>query len=149
MKITKTNKKRIIKILVFFFAITSFSSILIYALSQNMIYFYTPTQVYNSEAPIDSNIRVGGMVKVNSVKKINNSLKVNFTVHDLEQELNVTYTGILPDLFGEGQGVVMTGKLISKKIFLAEEVLAKHDENYMPPEVADMMKEKNKEKVNK
>ena len=149
MKITKTNKKRIIKILVFFFAITSFSSILIYALSQNMIYFYTPTQVHNSEAPIDSNIRIGGMVKVNSVKKINNSLKVNFTVHDLEQELNVTYTGILPDLFGEGQGVVMTGKLISKKNFLAEEVLAKHDENYMPPEVADMMKEKNKEMFNK
>ena len=142
MKITETNKKRMIKILVFFFAISSFSALLIYAFSKNMVYFYTPTQIIKQEAPINSFIRIGGMVKVNSFKKSKDSLKVSFKIYDLNEEINVRYDGILPDLFAEGQGVVMTGKLINSNTFLANEVLAKHDENYMPPEVADMMKEK-------
>ena len=142
MKITETNKKRMIKIFVFFFAISSFSALLIYAFSKNMVYFYTPTQIIKQEAPINSFIRIGGMVKVNSFKKSKDSLKVSFTIYDLNEEINVRYDGILPDLFAEGQGVVMTGKLINSNTFLANEVLAKHDENYMPPEVADMMKEK-------
>tara|TARA_B100000900_G_scaffold119232_1_gene100585 strand:- start:314 stop:763 length:450 start_codon:yes stop_codon:yes gene_type:complete len=142
MKITETNKKRMIKIFVFFFAISSFSALLIYAFSKNMVYFYTPTQIIKQEAPINSFIRIGGMVKVNSFKKSKDSLKVSFKIYDLNEEINVRYDGILPDLFAEGQGVVMTGKLINSNTFLANEVLAKHDENYMPPEVADMMKEK-------
>ena len=142
MKITETNKKRMIKIFVFFFAISSFSALLIYAFSKNMVYFYTPTQIIKQEAPINSFIRIGGMVKVNSFKKSKDSLKVSFKVYDLNEEINVRYDGILPDLFAEGQGVVMAGKLINSNTFLANEVLAKHDENYMPPEVADMMKEK-------
>ena len=142
MKITETNKKRMIKIFVFFFAISSFSALLIYAFSKNMVYFYTPTQIIKQEAPINSFIRIGGMVKVNSFKKSKDSLKVSFKIYDLNGEINVRYDGILPDLFAEGQGVVMTGKLINSNTFLANEVLAKHDENYMPPEVADMMKEK-------
>ena len=80
------------------------------------------------------------MVKENSLVKLQDSLKVSFKIHDLEKEINVHYEGILPDLFSEGQGVVMTGKLINKNTFIASEVLAKHDENYMPPEVSDMMK---------
>jgi len=140
MKITKTNKKRIYKILIFFFAITSSIALLIYALSKNMVYFYTPTQIIKNEAPINSFIRIGGMVKENSLVKLQDSLKVSFKIHDLEKEINVHYEGILPDLFSEGQGVVMTGKLINKNTFIASEVLAKHDENYMPPEVSDMMK---------
>ena len=140
MKITRTNKKRIYKILIFFFAITSFITLLIYALSKNMVYFYTPSQIINNEAPINSFIRIGGMVKENSLTKPQNSLKVSFKIYDLEKEINVYYEGILPDLFAEGQGVVMTGKLINKNTFIASEVLAKHDENYMPPEVSDMMK---------
>jgi len=140
MKITKTNKKRIYKILIFFFAITSFITLLIYALSKNMVYFYTPTQIIKNEAPINSFIRIGGMVKENSLVKPKNSLKVSFKIHDLEKEIHVHYEGILPDLFAEGQGVVMTGKLINNNTFIASEVLAKHDENYMPPEVSDMMK---------
>ena len=143
INITSRNKKTIVKILVFFFAISSFSSLLIYALSKNMVYFYTPTQVSKNEAPLNSHIRVGGMVKVNSFAKSKDSLKVYFKIHDLDQEINVTYEGILPDLFAEGQGVVMSGKLSKNGTFVASEVLAKHDENYMPPEVADMMKEKN------
>ena len=140
MKITRTNKKRIYKILIFFFAITSFITLLIYALSKNMVYFYTPSQIIKNEAPINSFIRIGGMVKENSLTKPQNSLKVSFKIHDLKKEINVYYEGILPDLFAEGQGVVMTGKLINKNTFIASEVLAKHDENYMPPEVSDMMK---------
>jgi len=149
IKITKKNKSNIIRISVFFFAIASFSALLIYALSKNMVYFYTPTQIIKNEAPIGSFIRVGGMVKKNSVIKSKNNLKVSFKIHDLEQAINVSYEGILPDLFSEGQGVVMTGKLLNVNTFIADEVLAKHDENYMPPEVADMMKEKNKEMYKK
>jgi cytochrome c-type biogenesis protein CcmE len=143
IKITKRNKKSIIKILVFFFAIASFSTLLIYAFSKNMVYFYTPSQIVNQEAPVNTFIRVGGMVKNESVIRSKNNLKVSFVIHDTEKEINIIYEGILPDLFAEGQGVVMTGKLISDNNFLADEVLAKHDENYMPPEVADMMKNKN------
>ena len=142
MKITQTNKNRMIKVLVFFFAITAFSSLLIYAFSKNMVYFYTPSQVIIKEAPINKFIRIGGMVKIGSFKKLNDSLKVSFKIYDLNKEVNIKYEGILPDLFAEGQGVVMTGKLINENTFVANEVLAKHDENYMPPEVADMMKEK-------
>ncbi len=149
MKITETNKKRMIKIFVFFFAISSFSALLIYAFSKNMVYFYTPSQIIKQEAPINSFIRIGGMVKVNSFQKSKDSLKVTFKIYDLNEEINVKYDGILPDLFAEGQGVVMTGKLINNNTFVANEVLAKHDENYMPPEVADMMKEKNGDLSNK
>ena len=82
------------------------------------------------------------MVKKNSFLREKDSLKVSFVIHDLKQNINVIYEGILPDLFAEGQGVVMTGKLSNQNTFMADEVLAKHDENYMPPEVADMMKNK-------
>ncbi|MBT7543070.1 MAG: cytochrome c maturation protein CcmE [Gammaproteobacteria bacterium] len=140
MKITKKNKKLITKYLVLFFALSSFSAIIIYALSKNMVYFYTPTQAINNEAPINLSIRIGGMVKINSVKKSSSDLNVTFIVHDLNHKIFVHYEGILPDLFSEGQGIIMTGKLINQNNFLATEVLAKHDENYMPPEVADMMK---------
>ena len=143
IKLTKTSKNRLVKVCVFFFAVTSFSALLIYAFSKNSVYFYTPSQIIKKEAPIDTFIRVGGMVKKNSFLREKDSLKVSFVIHDLKQNINVIYECILPDLFAEGQGVVMTGKLSNQNTFMADEVLAKHDENYMPPEVADMMKEKN------
>ena len=142
IKLTKTSKKRLVKVCVFFFAVTSFSALLIYAFSKNSVYFYTPSQIIKKEAPIDTFIRVGGMVKKNSFSREKDSLKALFVIHDLKQNINVIYEGILPDLFSEGQGVVMTGKLVDQNTFMADEVLAKHDENYMPPEVADMMKNK-------
>ena len=142
IKLTKTSKKRLVKVCVFFFAVTSFSALLIYAFSKNSVYFYTPSQIIKKEAPIDTFIRVGGMVKKNSFLREKDSLKVSFVIHDLKQNINVIYEGILPDLFAEGQGVVMTGKLVNQNTFMADEVLAKHDENYMPPEVADMMNNK-------
>ena len=145
IKITKKSKKRIIRISIFFFAISSFSALLIYAFSKNMVYFYTPSQVIENEAPLEKFIRVCGMVKKGSVLRSNNNLKISFKIYDLEQQINVMYEGILPDLFAEGQGVVMTGRLINSNTFIADEVLAKHDENYMPPEVADMMEDANGE----
>ena len=113
IKITKKSKKRIIRISIFFFAISSFSALLIYAFSKNMVYFYTPSQVIEKEAPLEKFIRVGGMVKKGSVLRSNNNLKISFKIYDLEQQINVMYEGILPDLFAEGQGVVMTGRTLT------------------------------------
>jgi cytochrome c-type biogenesis protein CcmE len=102
------------------------------AFNSNLVFFFTPTQIAAGEAPRDRVFRVGGMVKTGTVKR--NNLDVAFTVTDTAKEVNVIYTGILPDLFKEGKGVVAQGSLGKDGIFLAKEVLAKHDENYMPPE---------------
>lgn len=102
------------------------------AFESNLVFFFTPSQVANGEAPTNRTFRVGGMVKEGSVARDN--LTVRFVVTDTAKEMTVTYTGILPDLFREGKGVVAQGKLGEDKVFTATEVLAKHDENYMPPE---------------
>jgi len=109
------------------------------AFNENLLYFFSPTQVLAGEAPKDHSFRLGGLVVDGSVKRDPNSLKINFDLTDTENVIQVTYEGILPDLFREGQGIVATGKLKNKSFF-ADEVLAKHDENYMPPEVADTLK---------
>ena len=110
------------------------------AFNENLLYFFSPTQVLAGEAPKDHSFRLGGLVVDGSVKRDPNSLKINFDLTDTENVIQVTYEGILPDLFREGQGIVATGKLINNNMFFADEVLAKHDENYMPPEVADTLK---------
>lgn len=102
------------------------------AFESNLVFFFTPSQIASGEAPKNRTFRVGGMVKVGTVKRDN--LTVGFVVTDTAKEVNVTYTGILPDLFREGKGVVAQGKLGANGQFTATEVLAKHDENYMPPE---------------
>ena len=112
------------------------------SLEENVVYFQSPSEIKSLTELTSKKIRVGGMVKKNSFLREKDSLKVSFVIHDLKQNINVIYEGILPDLFAEGQGVVMTGKLVNQNTFIADEVLAKHDENYMPPEVADMMKNK-------
>lgn len=106
------------------------------AFQQNMVFFFTPTQILAGEAPQGRSFRMGGMVEAGSVKRQADGMTVNFVVTDNAQRIQVQYRGILPDLFKEGKGVVAQGKLGSDKLFLAEEVLAKHDENYMPPEAA-------------
>ena len=106
------------------------------AFQENMLYFYTPDQVAAGEAPLDRSFRIGGMVADGSVQRESGSLTVNFTVTDYKSNVDVFYTGVLPDLFREGQGIVVRGQLDGNGRFTAEEVLAKHDENYMPPEVA-------------
>ena len=110
------------------------------AFEENLLYFYSPTQVESGEAPSARKIRVGGLVLAGTVQREEGSLTVQFTLSDNAAVLPVEYTGILPDLFREGQGIVALGKLNDKGTFVADEVLAKHDENYMPPEVADALK---------
>jgi cytochrome c-type biogenesis protein CcmE len=109
------------------------------AFNQNLLYYYSPTQISAGEAPDSRVFRVGGLVQNNSVKRAPGSLEVTFVLTDFQKEIPVSYTGVLPDLFREGQGVIARGKLDGSR-FVAEEVLAKHDENYMPPEVADSLK---------
>jgi len=110
------------------------------AFNDNLMFFYSPSEVAAGEAPADHPIRVGGLVTTGSVKRQENGLTVNFDITDNVKTVTVEYTGILPDLFREGQGIVARGKLDAGGVFVAEEVLAKHDENYMPPEVADALK---------
>lgn len=107
-----------------------------YALRGNINLFYPPTEVVAGKAPSDRSIRVGGMVVAGSIKRSSTDLTTTFTVTDYDAEVTISYTGILPDLFAEGEGVVAAGTLDDRGILVATEVLAKHDENYMPPEVA-------------
>jgi cytochrome c-type biogenesis protein CcmE len=109
------------------------------ALSENMNLFYSPTEIKEANINQDTLIRAGGMVKKGSIYKSTDSLKVSFTVTDYQNELIINYEGILPDLFAENAGVVVRGNLTPEGTFRAVEVLAKHDENYMPPEVAKLL----------
>ena len=110
------------------------------AFNQNLLYYYSPTQIHAGEAPDARSIRVGGLVENGSLKREPGSLEVRFTLTDFQNTIGVSYTGILPDLFREGQGIIARGKLRPDGTFVAEEVLAKHDENYMPPEVKQSLK---------
>ncbi len=115
--------------------------LVVYALSGNINLFFPPAAIARGEAPVRQPIRVGGMVVDNSVKRSNDSLQVRFELTDYEASIPVVYEGILPDLFGEGQGAVASGVLTADGEFKASEVLAKHDENYMPQEVADALEQ--------
>ena len=109
------------------------------AFNQNLLYYYSPTQVHAGEAPSSRSIRVGGLVENGSLARKPGSMEVTFVLTDYAQKVPVSYTGVLPDLFREGQGVIARGRMDGNR-FVAEEVLAKHDENYMPPEVKDSLK---------
>jgi cytochrome c-type biogenesis protein CcmE len=111
------------------------------AFRSNLVFFYTPTQIAQGEAPTGRNFRLGGLVEDNSVKRIPDGLGVTFVVTDRAKSIPVRYTGILPDLFREGRGVVAQGHLGEDGKFVATEVLAKHDENYMPPEAAEALRQ--------
>jgi cytochrome c-type biogenesis protein CcmE len=110
------------------------------AFRSNLVYFFSPSEVLEGKAPTQGLLRIGGLVEKGSLKKTRESLKVEFTVTDNSRHLTVRYDGILPDLFREGQGVIAQGRLQPDNVFLADQVLAKHDENYMPPEVAKTLK---------
>ncbi|TWC42929.1 cytochrome c-type biogenesis protein CcmE [Pseudomonas sp. SJZ079] len=111
------------------------------ALQQNINLFYSPTQIANGEAPQGTRIRAGGMVEMGSVKRSGDSLETDFVVTDGVKSVTIRYSGILPDLFREGQGIVAMGKLDAQGLLVADEVLAKHDENYMPPEVMQALEQ--------
>jgi cytochrome c-type biogenesis protein CcmE len=114
------------------------TSLVLNAFQSNLVFFFSPSQVMAKEAPTAKTFRLGGMVKEGSVKR--NGTEVSFDVTDTAQTINVKYVGILPDLFKEGKGVVAQGQLQGNGVFVAREVLAKHDENYMPPEAAEALK---------
>ena len=115
------------------------TTLVLNAFQSNMVFFFSPSQVAAHEAPRERSFRIGGMVEQGSVQRDEQSLTVTFVVTDFAQKVPVTYTGLLPDLFREGKGVVAQGKLGPDGVFRAEQVLAKHDENYMPPEAADAL----------
>lgn len=134
----KPRHKRAILIIVALAAVSGAIALILNAFRSNIVFFYTPTQVATKEAPIGRGFRIGGMVQKGSLKR--SGVNVQFVVTDFAQSVPVAYIGILPDLFKEGKGVVAQGTLESDGVFHATEVLAKHDENYMPPEAADAIK---------
>ncbi|MBU0689756.1 MAG: cytochrome c maturation protein CcmE [Gammaproteobacteria bacterium] len=131
------RQKRFTWILVGVALVAAAVGLVLFALKNNVSLYFTPTQVYNKEAPQARNFRIGGMVEEGSVQRQQDGLTVHFKITDTTNAMEVVYKGILPDLFKEGKGVVAQGKLNADNIFEAEEVLAKHDENYMPPEAMD------------
>ncbi|MBD2837589.1 cytochrome c maturation protein CcmE [Pseudomonas sp. JM0905a] len=135
------RKKRLYIILAILAGVGVAVALALSALQQNINLFYTPTQIANGEAPQDTRIRAGGMVEKGSVQRSGDSLDVQFVVTDFAKSVTIRYHGILPDLFREGQGIVALGKLNGDGVLVADEVLAKHDENYMPPEVTKALKE--------
>ncbi|EEZ41543.1 cytochrome c maturation protein CcmE [Photobacterium damselae] len=139
------RKKRLTIVIAILIGLSATVGLMLYALNQNMDLFYTPTELVNgkpdgTKPEVGQHLRIGGMVVKGSLKRDPESLKVSFEVEDVGPKVTVIYDGILPDLFREGQGIVAQGVLVNPTTVQASEVLAKHDENYMPPEVADAMK---------
>ena len=128
-----------VKSRIFFLVVSVISAaVIVFAilrsLEENVVYFFSPTEIYNkANISFNKKIRIGGLVKINSVSK--NETSINFIITDLKKEIVVSYNGLVPNLFSEGKGVVAEGKFKDKKYFVADKILAKHDENYMPPEV--------------
>ena len=135
------RKKRLYIVLAILAGVGIAVALALSALQQNINLFYTPTQIADGEAPQDTRIRAGGMVADGSLKRTGDSLDVEFVVTDFANDVTIRYRGILPDLFREGQGIVALGKLNADGELIADEVLAKHDEKYMPPEVTKALEE--------
>jgi cytochrome c-type biogenesis protein CcmE len=133
------RSKRKVLILAIVFGMVIATVLGLTAFQENLQYFYTPTEVKEGKAPDNHSIRVGGLVVDGSVKRAQDSLEVRFDVTDNAESVTIGYTGILPDLFREGQGIIAIGRMQGDGTLLAQEVLAKHDENYMPPEVAEAL----------
>jgi cytochrome c-type biogenesis protein CcmE len=135
----KPRHKRFIFIGLGLLALAVASVLILNAFQSNLVFFFTPTQVANGEVPKGRGFRIGGMVEDGSLKREGDGLTVHFVMTDMAKRVPVTFKGILPDLFKEGKGAVAQGQLGADGIFVASEVLAKHDENYMPPEAADAL----------
>ena len=131
----KKVKSRIFFLGLSFFIIGLVIFIILKSLEENVVYFFSPTEIYNkSDISLNKKVRIGGLVKEGSINRQEDT--INFIITDLKNEIVVTYNGLVPNLFSEGKGVVAEGKLNDKKYFIAYKILAKHDENYMPPEVS-------------
>ncbi len=136
----KPRAKRAVWIVVGLVLLAAATALVLNAFNQNLVFFFTPSQIASGEAPKGKAFRVGGLVENGSLKRETNSTTVSFQVTDKAKVITVQYTGILPDLFKEGRGIVAQGQIGNDGIFKASEVLAKHDENYMPPEAAEALK---------
>ena len=132
----KARHQRLLLIGAVLLALSAATALVLNAFNSNLVFFFSPSQVAAQEAPRERSFRVGGLVEVGSVQREAQGLTVRFVVTDLAKTVPVTYTGLLPDLFKEGKGVVAQGRLGVDGVFRADQVLAKHDENYMPPEAA-------------
>ncbi len=136
---TPARKKRLALIVLMVTGIAIGVGFALKSLDENIMFFFTPSEVAKGKAPRDRLFRIGGMVVNGSVSRPGNGLTVQFDLTDNTSNITVRYTGILPDLFREGQGIIANGKLGEDGAFVAQQVLAKHDENYMPPEIAEAM----------
>lgn len=138
----KKAKSRIIILMLILLTLILVVFLVLKSLEENVVYFFSPTEIYTkSNISFDKKIRIGGLVKKNSVTKKETS--INFIITDLKNEIIVTYNGLLPNLFSEEKGVIAEGKLVDKSYFIADKILAKHDENYMPPEVSEALQKSN------
>ncbi len=135
----KARNRRGLVILGSLLALGIATMLVLNAFRSNLVFFFSPSQIAAKEAPLERGFRLGGLVEVGSLRRSGQDLTVNFVVTDLARTVPVVYTGLLPDLFKEGKGVVAQGRLGHDGIFRADQVLAKHDENYMPPEAADAL----------
>ena len=136
---TPTRKRRLIAVLLILAGVSLAAGIASYSLQENLLYFQSPSDLADQPMPPGRQFRLGGLVKPGTVERVEDSLATRFVVTDGPEDVRVEYVGILPDLFREGQGVIARGELNEQGLFAASEVLAKHDENYMPPEVADAL----------
>ena len=140
--LSKKVKSRIFFLILSFAAAAMIIFIVLRSLEENVVYFLSPSEIYNkTNITFDKTIRIGGLVKMNSISK--NETSISFIITDLKKEIIVSYEGIVPNLFSEGKGVIAEGKLKDKKYFIASKILAKHDENYMPPEVSKALEMSN------
>jgi cytochrome c-type biogenesis protein CcmE len=135
------RRKRLLAVVAILAGVAAAAALASLAFKDNLLYFYNPSQVLAGDAPSGRTFRIGGMVTDGSLKRTEGTLAVEFVVTDYRHSIPVRYEGVLPDLFREGQGVIAHGRMAESGAFVADEVLAKHDENYMPPEVAESLHE--------
>ncbi len=136
----KRKHKRLSFVVVGMALLTAAVILILFALNDSVVFFYSPSDLAEQDVPPDRRFRLGGLVEENSVVRADDGVTTTFRVTDLSRTVAVSFRGLLPDLFREGQGVVAEGQLDAKGVFVASEVLAKHDENYMPPEVAEALR---------
>ena len=140
--LSRKVKSRIIFLVFLLVSATVVIYLIFKSLEENVVYFFSPSEIYEKpNISLNEKIRIGGLVKEDSISKEQNSIK--FIITDLKREIIVSYNGLVPNLFSEGKGVIAEGKLKDKKYFIADEILAKHDENYMPPEVSKALEKSN------
>jgi cytochrome c-type biogenesis protein CcmE len=141
------RRRRMVLVGLILLGVSAAAAFALTAFQDNLLYYYPPSDVTAGKVPANRVFRLGGMVEEGSVKRATGSMEVRFVVTDFQKDVTVSYSGVLPDLFRDGQGVIARGRLNADGVFVAEEVLAKHDENYMPPAVAESLRKQHEQKA--